>query len=231
VALTNDRADTKILTLAFACAGGFAGGSETARPTAADEVVVLNNALWYAYSNLSMANMGLNIFYTTDGTSFRVHGTSNHLTPYNIYCWMFERLATGYAEWMDKPVVAGTCEWTRSTLMGGAPGTQYRNLFFSYGSVYRNECQFVAEGEMLGGYLGDHAAVQAADPGGNWPCFPIGVASKSATIPGYLGQINDAWGVPDAVAGGDYMPGDGSMAFVVIDDLLVGSDGTVITYP
>jgi len=231
IALSNDRLSTMRGTLAFSCEGGFANGSETARPTATDEVLVFDSEVWTGYVYSTFANNTLNVWYTSDGTSFRVwwgNGLANLILNVNPP-WLFERLVDA-PSWLDKPVVAGCMRWDMAEIFQTSPANGPRRLYFCCDEFIKCGTMLTAEANASG-VLIKHTACQAPDLGGKWPVFPVSVISMSPLVNGYVGKLADMWAVPQALAFGDYMPGDGSKQFVVMHDLLLGNDGTAIMVP
>lgn len=231
IALTGTVNSTQTGTMAFSCEGGFTGGSETARPTATDEVLVFNNQQWTGYVYSSFENNALNIWYASDGTSFRVwwgNGLSNLILGINPP-WLFERLVDA-PSWMDKPVVAGCMRWDMAEMFQTNPANGPRRLYFCCDEFLKCEAMLSAEANNAG-VLIKHTACQAPDLGGRWPVFPVSVISLSPLVNGYVGKLADLWAVPQALAFGDYMPGDGSRQFAVMHDLLLGNDGTAVMLP
>jgi len=229
IALTGTINSTQTGTMGFSCEGGFSGGSDMARPTATDEVIVFNNELWTGYSLSSFENNAMNIWYTSDGTSFRLwwgNGISNLTLNINPP-WMFERLVDA-PSWMDKPVVAGYMRWDMTHLFNVSSAT--RRLYFCCEDFLKCETMITAESDNAG-VLIKHVACQSPDIGGRWPVFSVSVISQSAFVNGYVGKLADLWAIPEALAFGDYMPGDGSYQFVVMNDLLLANDGTTVILP
>jgi len=227
IALTGTVNSTQTGTMAFSCEGGFTGGSETARPTATDEVVVFNNEQLTGYSLASFENNAMNIWYTSDGTSFRLwwgKGLANMTLDINPP-WLFERLVDA-PSWMDKPVVAGSTRWEAMDLFADSS----RRFYFCCDEFIKCDVLLSAEANASG-ILSRQAQFQVPDPGGRWPVFPVSVISRSPLVNGYVGKLADMWVVPTALAFGDYMPGDGSKKFVVMNDLLLGNDGTAVMLP
>jgi hypothetical protein len=227
IALTNDRNYTAVGTLAFSCEGGFSDGTELVRPTAVDEALIYNNTSWTGASNGDFSATAINIWYPSDGTSFRVWWgktplTSTHVNP----MWFFEKLVDT-PDWLDKPVIAGATYVQTESTMYATAGT---NLKFS-AVGYNGQSVGLTTESNQSGVLVNHAAVQQVDMGGRWPVFPISAVSTSILARGYLGRISDLWAVPEAIAIGDYMPSTGEKDFVVMPNILMPNDGTLIQLP
>lgn len=229
IALNHDRANTIYGTLSFACEGGYTAGSETVRPTATDEVVLLNDDLWNPDAGVMFENSAVNIWYPSDGTSFRlwwgrsITGTS--LSP----VWFFERLVDTPA-WLDKPVIVLMIKIDlASNVFGqtiGYPGRAYFCCDDLKGLGFALSLEASNAGALI-----NHAACKVPDMGGRWPVFPISAVSTSLLARGYLGRLTDLWAVPSTLAFGDYMPSTGGKEYVVINTLLMPNDGTTIQYP
>lgn len=232
-ALASSGYSSNTITLAFACEGGFTGGSTTARPTATDEVVIFNNEVATGYVYSTFTDNALNIWYSSDGEAFRLwwgNGISNLILDVNPP-WIFEKIQNAPI-WLDKPVMAGVMRWDAegSFLKDGGSYTPKR-FYFCCDEFTKCPLMFSAEGTHSGGVLSKQTSCQLADLGGNWPVFPISVVSVSPLVNGCLGTVADMWLVPTALAFGDYMPGDGSKEFVVMHDLLLANDGTSVIIP
>jgi hypothetical protein len=230
LALTRDRTLTYYMTMAVSLEAGFTDGTETTRPTATDEVIVYNDEAWYstAGAGYSQCPMSLNIWYANDGTSFRVFGcgVAAEETYRTLNPWMFEKLVDA-PTWLDKPVAFGAMWWRRTSMVGDPPAS-FRRMFFCCDDLVAIQAMMSVEGIYGLGPLTQHAACQVSDMGGSWPVFPVSVISIYPSVPGYIGKLVDFWAVPDALASGDYMPGDGSMAMAVVQDVLQGNDGTAV---
>jgi hypothetical protein len=231
LALTRDRTLTYYMTMAVSLEAGFTGGSETTRPTATDEVLVYNDEAWYSTSGAGYPQcpIPLNIWYANDGTSFRVWGVGASEMYRTMNPWMFDKL-TDAPTWLDKPVVFGVMWWRRTDMMSFvAPNS--RRMFFCCDDVRAIQTMMAVESIYSSGPLTQHAACQVPDMGGSWPVFPVSVISIHPSVAGYIGRLVDFWAVPDALASGDYMPGDGSMAMAVVQNVLQGNDGTSVMIP
>jgi hypothetical protein len=232
---------TYYMTMKTSIEGGFSGGNETTAPDATDSVMVLNSAVdtWYTTVGVGQLQcpVALNIWYSSDGQSFRIWGagviSTNPPTEEQraIHPMMFERLVDAPA-WMDKPVVSGILHWRKADMFTWA-NTAYsqRRLYFSQGSIHKCAVMMTAEAIGTTGVLVTHTASQSADPNGNWTVYPASVFSVNGMVPGYIGKFADFWAVPDALATGDYFPGDGSREMVVIQGVLQGNDGTAVSLP
>jgi hypothetical protein len=228
------------MTMHTSIEGGFTGGSDTAYPTATDAIVIYDDAsdAWYSTTGAGQPQcpLALNIWYSSDGQSFRVWGAGQILlnqvneVMYSLHPMMFERLVNA-PPWLDKPVLAGVMRWRRvSMATPGSTASYERTLFFGCEGVVKCPVVLAAEG-ISNGLLINHTASQIPDMGGRWAVYPVSVISMSALVTGVVGTLADFWMVPDALASGDYFPGDGSRELAVIQNVLQGNDGTAVTIP
>lgn len=229
------------MTMHTSIEAGFTGGSETVYPTATDAVVIYDDATDAWYSTVSagypQCPLALNIWYSSDGQSFRAWGSTGFATyvpsedQMSLHPLMFERLVDAPA-WMDKPVVAGSMRWRTAHIFTPINNATYqRNLFFGHESVRKCAVMMSAEAVQGTGVLVNHSASQVADPGGKWVAYPMNVISLNQMVPGFIGRFADFWAVAEALPSGDYFPGDGSRELVVVQGVLQGNDGTVVVLP
>lgn len=239
-ALDADRTLTYRMTMHTSIEGGFTGGSETAYPTATDAIVIYDDAsdAWFSTTGggFPQCPLALNIWYSSDGQSFRVWGATQIVLNqtneilYSLHPMMFERLVNA-PSWLDKPVLAGVMRWRRASMATpGSTASYERRLYFGCEGVVKCAVLMVAEG-INNGLLINHAASQIPDMGGRWAVYPVSVISMNGMVPGVVGTLADFWMVPDALVTGDYFPGDGSRELAVIQNVLQGNDGTAVSIP
>lgn len=78
-------------TIAVSPSANFLAGTATARPTAADETVIINTAAWGGAAATN--NTALHVLKTNDGKSTRIialRSSSNATGPYTVMFWDFE---------------------------------------------------------------------------------------------------------------------------------------------
>lgn len=91
-------------TIVMSPSAGFLAGTATARPTAADEQVLINNAAWGGVSGDN--NTALHVLKSADGKSTRViavRSSSNASGAWCVMFWLFE-LPVANAAWTNPAV-------------------------------------------------------------------------------------------------------------------------------
>ena len=207
---TNDG----LCTFVVSPSAGFTGGTVTARPTATDEIVLLNAATW-----MSAAGSGyftntdhiLHVWQSTDGQCTRwvlLHGGSLGVWSFGIY---------------DKPQnpVSG---WTNPSISiqmgsGSTASMIYSNLngasnVKARGGGATPNFSMPFTGEFAGAHGNNLLAALGAvtaPPNAfdqSFPLFPLGLASTASGNAGRLGNVFDLWWRPIGLNTGDTLPND-----------------------
>jgi hypothetical protein len=206
--------------------GLYTGGSSTAKPTAVDEVPLLesspslNNQVLTVLGNYTR---GVTVLASTDGLCTRNLFSSAAGTV--LFVMSFERVQDARA-WWDKPVLSGGCRPTYADWNGLALSNV--KLLTRGGNTIGIPTYLSADGFGTAGAAGKQAFLAGPDPNGNWMCSPVGVVGTSGGAMGYVGRMADAYWVHENMANGDYYPDDGTMKWVVFGDIMHAGDGTAI---
>lgn len=212
-------------TIIISPSAGFTGGSTTNRPTATDEIVLINGGA--SWSNVN-ANHVVHGMQSTDGQCTRlvVWRASTNLCTFLF----FDKPANTVSGWTN-PSVGGWLSSTTSianvySILGHATSSTLRGRGTATMTV-----AFSGEGSFSSG----NNLAQTTDVGtvqndfdANWPIFPIGIYSTTALHRGRHGTISDLWWKPIGVGNaGDTFPNDGSRQFVAFGDLIFPWNGSV----
>jgi hypothetical protein len=215
------------ISLVVSPSAGFTGGTTTARPTATDEMVIINQSAWFSNQD---ANHQVHVMQSTDGACTR------------IIVW---RGGTNLCTFMlfDKPVntVSG---WTNPSIscaqsITGGSAISYSTLTAGTGSVGRGASQFTAQwaGESFGSLLlaeltNIGTVVNSFENA--WSFFPIGAGSTTASNRGRHCSLADIWWKPTGISDADTFPNDAdNRQFVAFGCLIFpwtnGTDVPLIT--
>lgn len=183
---------------------GFTGGSDTARPTATDEIVLISAAAWA--SGVDTQHQ-IHVWQSTDGQCTRVmvwRGSTNMCTFF-----LFDKPQNPVSGWTNPSISVAVGSATNIVIT-------YTTLTAGTGSRGRGTGTFTAlwTGESTGGSvilpnLTD-VGTTANDLSGEWPMFPIGIASTTLSHKGRHGNLFDIWWRPTSLADADTIPNDAS---------------------
>lgn len=215
------------ITLIVSPSAGFTGGTTTARPTATDESIVINQTFFFSGTD---SNHQVHVMQSTDGACTRVivwRGGTN-LCTFMIF---------------DKPVNTVT-GWTNPSVTYAIGNTSsiaitYSSLTIGTNSIGRGSGAFTARwsGESFGSTL----LAELTDIGtvvnsfeNAWAFFPIGIASTTASNRGRHGSLADIWWKPTGISDADTFPNDANnRQFVAFGCLILpwtgGTDVPLIT--
>jgi hypothetical protein len=207
------------LTIVMSPSAGFTGGSTTARPTATDEIVLLNGAQWLGTSAASPSfSAVVHAIQSDDGEAARV---LVHIANVPVFFMSLE---------LAQDPLAG---WTAPNVLGWCLGaTSPSDSVLTYGKLYSVPIVRARVNDVsISGYLatesyaGEPAGARVIVPGDVselWPFYSMAVVSETAPVreprltgvtPGERG-IWDIWfmsatkGIP-----ADTFPDDGTTAF------------------
>ncbi len=188
-------------TLVVSPAAAFTGGTNTARPTATDEIVIISAS--NVFSNVDATHQ-IHAQQSTDGACTRIsifRGTTNECA-----FWLFDKPLNPPAGWTNPSVSIALNSLTaiatvNSTLVGTAfargRGTATINIALT------GEAQNTSQLSQLA----DIGTV-ADDTDSAWPFFPVGLISVTASNRGWKGTLADLWWSPVSVADADTFPND-----------------------
>lgn len=200
---------------------GFSGGSTTARPTAADEIVLINASAWIDANDVQHQ---IHAMQSTDGQCTRLQiwrGGTNQCT-----FMLFDRPQNPPAGWTNPSVsfvipatsgYAGAYTNLISVVNGRGRGSATFNIFMT------GENNTNAQGSFN---------LCASDPtqgmgsvpndfDGQWPFYPVGIGSVSANHRGRHGTLFDLWWRPIAVNDADSFPNNAATRqFMALGNLI-----------
>lgn len=214
IACENTAATGQFLNILFSPISGFTGGSTTARPTAPDEIIVVNATTWGGV-NTTDANVKLHFLKSSDGECWR------------FFCANGGQVNTSF--FIEKPVAFSTnwtspsvCYWVGSSAAISTLTNSFLNtssLFFGKGSGSMQMSLSIPH------YAGNYANVlttTANDISGNWPFIPTQLWSNTVGNKGCHGYLNDAWLGSTTTTTGSTSPTTGTQhQFVQLGSLIV----------
>lgn len=215
ICLSKAAASVNTIGLVVSPNAGFTGGSVTARPTAVDEITLINTTTWESGAD---AQHQVHVWQSTDGQCTRVmvwRGGTNLCT-----CWVFDRPQNPVSGWTHPSV---------SMAVGAVNGEaiHYNGLNVGTNSRSRGVSAFDARwtGEGFGSAVLANVTdvgTQANDFDGAWPFLPIGVASTTLNNRGRHGSFFDLWWKPVSVNSADTFPNDAATRrFVAMGPLIL----------
>lgn len=213
-----------LLTVAYSYNAGFTGGTTTARPTATDEIVVLNNGNW-VNGNFTAA-MRWTAQQSSDGQCTRIWIGAGGLV---VGMWLLDKPKAPRATWTNPAIclVAGT---------GSASNyPTYANLgdFKVAARINTINALMAMTGEGGGSgtvqYLGQ-SQVAVDDLDLEWPMCPIGLYSATIGSKGRHAQVFDLWWGATTPAVGDSYPTGGTKLYAQVRDLIVPSGGVTLQF-
>ncbi len=207
------------ITVVISPSAGFTGGSTTARPTATDEIVLINSTTWCSGQDVQHQ---IHAMQSTDGQCTRLQiwrGGTNQCT-----FWLFDKPNNPPAGWTNPSV---------SIALGTSSGivSSYSNLQGSSNFRGRGSATFnmFATGENAQAVGNSIVAADASlglgsvpnDFDAAWPFYPIGIGSSQASHRGRHGSLFDLWWRPNAVNDADTFPNNAATRqFVAMANLI-----------
>lgn len=199
---------------------GFTGGSTSARPTAADEAVVLNNGTWCHGADVASV---IHAMQSNDGQLTRVHVVSVS-TQQNTF-WLIDLPADSSSGWTTPAVV--TARGANSGVIGTL--STYNAAAASVGR-HTASMNLHWTAEFAGSFVlpsSSNIGNVANELSSSWEVYPIGLACLSSPRRGRHGRMVDIWWAPEGVAHGDTYPGDSSRQFVSFGNMVFPWNGSV----
>ena len=226
--LTSNAASTEQnMDIVVSPAIGFSGSSVTARPTAADEIVIHNGATPVSWIG-GFATTGFttihHVMKSTDGkvTRWFVCNSGNVVSMFSI-----EEAADAVTGWTT-PVVTTSIPST-STTVDHPAFTNLNDLNTAsagYLSTTSIPLYWTSEG-FIAGMNGEQLNVVPNEISGEWPLSPIGLACTTAGKRGRHGRLYDIWWCTTSQLNGATYPNDATRVFAVFGDIVVPWNGTV----
>lgn len=199
---------------------GFTGGSNLVRPTASDEIILINDSRYFDSALTFDARM--HYMQSTDGQCTRIIGYASTLTGGPRLIWIFDKVKDPVDGW-DTPAIGSA---DNSTISG-----RYALLHDSntYTHGYQNgQFEVYLTCESYGTATGALGVLLtgANEIDGNYPIMAMGVHSETSGNRGRHGDVYDLWwGLQNAADLETY--GGASRLFVQFSDLVLPWNGTV----
>ena len=204
-------------TIVISPSAGFTGGSTTARPTATDEIVVINGSTWT--NNSSDVTVRYSVSQSTDGQCTRVWGAAAGSV---VFFWVFDKPADPVTGWSNP-----SASWAIS-----GPGTYSTVVSTSAGRMRSGSTtgslQMICDGGTTSAANDTTWANVANEISSEWAIYPMSFACTTSTIRGRHGRFFDLWASSSALATGDTFPGDGSATFVQVGIVVLPWNGGAV---
>jgi len=224
VLINNGNVDGRYASMLVSPSVGFTGGTTTNRPTASDEVAIVNspstNWDWMPYNVAVFGNpCWLHVWQSSDGQVTRAVLYENQ----DCYEWIdIGKPKNPYSSgWIDEwyAVVASSAWDYLTKYSGGGGGNRYKSTGIT----------LYLTGEMWVNNWGGLRIPQPDNLLANSPlnAYPVGLMSMDFPYRGVKGELYDLWW---GISGGDktIYPNDGSRAFVQLIDLILPWDGSLM---
>jgi hypothetical protein len=203
----------------FGAANGGGDGTATARPTASDQVVILNNSTWGPSAGTSYHKV--HVLLSTDGKCTRVINCSGGGLNSVYGVWIIDAPKNPIAAWTN-PSFAGIkggasgagvySTWSLTAVCGGLVGGN-AETFYVTTECYRGASLVQKE------FPDDDSA--------EWPVFGTGLFSATAGRVGRKSQIYDLYFGSSRRDPGDCYPNDSHRHWVQFDQLIFPWNGSV----
>lgn len=213
------------MNAAVSMSAGFTGGTTTARPTATDEVILLNLAPWLHLPVGSSATFGsvYHVTQSSDGTLNRVVICVGGNSP---GFWMFGQAANPASSWTDPVIATMRGAGSAASALTHAAYNDAATLKAYAGGGVMN-LYVTAEG-FISGTVCENLNAAPNDFDGTWPLLPLGLASTDTGKRGRHGRIQDLWFGPSAtIVEGTTYPNDTTRQFVQFGHMVFPWNGTV----
>jgi len=223
--ITNAPTAAYYMEMVVSPSSGFTGGSTTARPTAADEIIIKAspNINWMGTLSVAVTTI-THVMKSTDGkvTRWFVANAGKIVSYFSV-----EEAADPVTGW-TAPVIVTTPPY--SSLVIDHP--TYANLYSlstalnGYHSGVKFGCYATAEG-FVNDANGEQLNVTANEFSNEWMMGPVGIASTQAGYRGRHGRFYDLWWGTTLHENGTTFPADTSRQFALLGDLIVPWNGTI----
>ena len=208
------------LTVGISPGGYNNDGTNTNRPTAADEYVVMSAAAWGVPS--ASFNSKVHVMVSDDGECTRILVCTNNGTTGLMFFDKPKNPVTGWATpWVSV---------AQGTINVGQEQATYNN--FSDNAKVQGDpggglCSMYLTSE---GYLaasGGEYLVFPDDQTGEWPMFPAGLICTTVGNRGRKGAMFDLWWGSTFQSTGDTYPAAGTYLYAQFGDLILPWDGSL----
>lgn len=219
ISLEGASAAGSLLTCYFSPSAGFTGGTTTARPTATDEVQVLNGASWGGAGSAD-SNVIIDAMQSTDGQCTRV--VVCRLSAATTFM-AFDRPKNPVTGWSN-PSVGIWLGRDAANAFTYADLTAVALVKLRLGTT--NTSAFCTQ-EAFGSTVIGNAAVGANEVSGDFPMLPVGIWCNNAPVRGRQGEFFDLWMGYTTNAVGDTYPNDATRQFTQWGAPITAWDGTL----
>jgi len=206
----------------FGAAYGGTDGTATDRPTATDEIFLINNSIWFG-SQTGRVAAQVHTMISTDGECTRVCAQIQNT---NVMFWLFDLAKNPVSGWANPAVAmaiseisAANCtEWTDlnegTAKVNGVHGAINMTMYMTTEGI-------IGFPTLVASYT-----VGPNDIDGTWPMFPVGLVSETSGARGRHGELFDFWFGPEVQPSGATYPDNLTRQFVHIPDLILPWNGS-----
>lgn len=219
------------LTISFSPAGGFGApgsggtgtnGTATSKPTAGDEIILLNNTYWGVNTGSNaFYSKGLHIMQSKDGQCTRV---ILGIVNIGAAMWFFEKAKNPIAAWTAPyfAVVLGSTAMIEQITYSNLNDTANSKTKIGVDTV----SMYMTSAWYVSATVGENQNYPDDDTL-EWPFSTIGLASFTAPHRGpRKGEVFDLWWGSTAPQLGATFPEDGTKQFAQLGHLIFPWDGT-----
>jgi len=220
--------NTGFMTQVWSPADGFTGGTQFSRPTATDEIILLNNSTWIGGQAVAYGAR-INVMTTTDGTCTRVIIPVTTIYA-NAVClfWLFDQAKDPVSGWANSNIILLGNHNTSNPVStiwylsdnASARGIHGATLMSLYMS---NECTWRNSSGIKSLVRSAHTTAPN-DFSGEWPLITIGLTSQTSGATGRHGQLHDIWFGSDFMHGKTY-PNNLTNRFAQFHNIVVPWNG------
>lgn len=212
------------ISIVISPGGLFNGGSRTNRPTASDELVILNGvSTTWGMSSGSFVNTALHVMQSTDGYCTRIILMSS-CTPVGYIS--FEVPAFPVTGWTNPVIVTTKGSGTNGNIFNPS---NIGSATMSVGNSPRGGLMALAAScDNHGGIRFAYSAYQSNSFSGEYPVFPVIIHSTTTGSIGTHGMFSDLWFGMSSLQLCMYYPDNTSRQFVQIGNLVFPWDGSAI---
>lgn len=220
--------------VAFSANAGFTGGTTLARPTAADEVIIMasgSQIITFPDGSSSTFDCILHVMQSTDGQctrAFFLHGGADPTSADAMEIGSSSTLAF-IADYPKAPVSGWTLPFVFSWIVTSSSGpliatlTDNAKLYgYQAGSMPMYATSEMVEASMLG-----ELWISYNEISGEWLLTPIGLVSETAGKRGRHGTLFDAWWASGSKIGDSYPNSSARTIVKIAGQLAVPWNGTI----
>lgn len=237
------NADIVNSTIVVSPSAGFTGGTTSARPTATDEQVIVNNTAWGVGGIADNSDsVFTNIMMSSDGAVTRliyVVKTGDSVGACSGFL-SFEAPRNPVSGWTD-PWISIASLKTGGSANGALTYAELReesltanNKVFSVLPSGPTVHKLYLSSEGTTGDTGDEFLGSTNRNAGfneiskEWEFYSMGLVCHDSPNRGRHGQVFDLWYAPERLVTGDTFPNTGTRLYAVIEDVLVPWGGVIV---